>query len=722
MGLRHFLLINKILMNQLKEKLGLVILGFISFVHFNISAQSNTTELENWCGTAKRMNDMWADPQQSQILLEDEQIRLNESNHPVNAPKATIYNVPVVFHILHNGGPENISEAQIFNALEVINRDFRKQNADTAEVVSMFKPIIGDVEVEFLLATNAPDGSCFRGFTRTRSPLTFEGDDGGGQVNAVRNGNDVYQGNWPSNKYLNVYVIADAGGAGGYTNYPSNWNLGDMSNGIWILHTQFGEIGTSGLSAGRSLTHEIGHWLNLPHTWGSSNTPGLASNCNTDDGVNDTPLTIGVPGGCPLTQDDCGPIANVQNYMDYALSCQSMFTNGQVSRMRTAIESGIGGRNNLWKASNLSATGAGEMTLCKADFSANKTVICAGDVIQFNDLTYNSVNGWTWSFDGGIPTNSTEQNPSVTYSQPGVYEVELMATDGFSSNTESRLAYITVLNAASSLPFHESFENYTSLNGINEWIVENPGNDAKWEITTDAAFTGSKSVKLANFGQTSNDIDELFAASVDLSGVSETNTTLSFRYAYRKRNTTDYEKLSVHFSGNCGATWSQKKTIPGSLLGNIITTTSWTPESASDWVTIHITNFNASFMTSDFRYKFMFQSDGGNNLYLDDINIYEGDPSDVIVVGLEELTDVKNVSLYPNPSAGEVNLNFSTSLNQSVEVGIFDLAGNEIQRKVIQAKTGQNLVMLNTDNCAKGMYFVKLKTGSSQQMLQFVKK
>ena len=73
----------------------------------------------------------------------------------------------------------------------------------------------------------------------------------------------------PSNKYLNVYVVADAGGAGGYTNYPSNFNFGDMSNGIWILHTQFGEIGTSSTSAGRSMTHECGHWFNLAHTWGS---------------------------------------------------------------------------------------------------------------------------------------------------------------------------------------------------------------------------------------------------------------------------------------------------------------------------------------------------------------------------------------------------------------------------------------------------------------------
>src|SRR5690606_31379061 len=98
-------------------------------------------------------------------------------------------------------------------AIEVMTRDFRKQNADTIEVPPVFDTIIGDAEIEFVLATKAPDGTCFKGYTRTQSPLTHEGDDGDAQVDAIRNGNDVYQGNWPSNRYLNVFVIANAGGA-----------------------------------------------------------------------------------------------------------------------------------------------------------------------------------------------------------------------------------------------------------------------------------------------------------------------------------------------------------------------------------------------------------------------------------------------------------------------------------------------------------------------------
>ena len=281
---------------------------------------SQSSSFERWCGTSHKHNTSLQNPEILESIQNDALIRLEEQNSAQNVPKGTIFKIPVVFHVLHNYGPENTSEEQILNALEVINRDFRLQNSDTSEVNALFKPIMGDVEIEFVMATKAPDGSCFRGYTRTVSPLTFEGDNGQAQVQAILNGNDVYQGNWSSYKYLNVFIVADAGGAGGYTNYPSNWSGNDMSNGIWILHQQFGEIGTSSLSAGRSLTHECGHWLNLPHTWGSSNTPGEADNCSLDDGITDTPQALGVTGGCPQTQNDCGPIANVQNYMDYALS------------------------------------------------------------------------------------------------------------------------------------------------------------------------------------------------------------------------------------------------------------------------------------------------------------------------------------------------------------------------------------------------------------------
>ena len=123
------------------------------------------------------------------------------------AQKATVYTIPVVFHVLHFNGVENISDEQILNALAILNRDYRKQNADTASVHPDFQGMPADIEIEFKLATIAPNGQCFSGITRTFSPMSYQGADGGNQVDAIVAGNNVYNGQWPGNKYLNILKI-----------------------------------------------------------------------------------------------------------------------------------------------------------------------------------------------------------------------------------------------------------------------------------------------------------------------------------------------------------------------------------------------------------------------------------------------------------------------------------------------------------------------------------
>ena len=139
-----------------------------------------------------------------------------------------------------------------------------------------------------------------------------------------------------------------------------------MYNGVWILDTYLGSIGTSDVVNSRTMTHESGHWLNLSHVWGPNNNPGNAASCDDDDQVADTPNEIGVTT-CNLNEASCGPRANVENYMNYSY-CSKMFTQGQVTRMRDALGSGVGGRNNLNTPGNLIDTGTdGNRYLCKAN-------------------------------------------------------------------------------------------------------------------------------------------------------------------------------------------------------------------------------------------------------------------------------------------------------------------------------------------------------------------
>lgn len=685
------------------------------------SFYSQEKEIVNWCGTAQKMNQRKSDPNFSQGFLDDELIRETEALKSMNEAKGLVYKVPVVFHILHSNGSENVEVSQIMNALEVINRDFRLQNEDTIEIVNEFKSIAADVEIDFVLATKAPNGNCFRGYTRTESFLTNQGDDGFAQVEAVRDGNDVYQGNWPSNKYLNIYVIGDAGGAGGYTYYPSNNNFGDMANGIWILDVQFGEIGTSSLAGGRSLTHEIGHWLNLAHTWGSSNTPNEDENCSLDDGVTDTPLCKGA-AGCPLTQNSCGPLANVQNYMDYALSCQSMFTLGQAERMRTALTSSIGGRNNLWTTQNLIDTGTDtDPYMCKTEFSASSVSICQGSTIQFFDESFNVPSGWTWNFTGGSPTTSTAQNPFVAYPTPGLYEVSLTSTDGVNSGTEVKSSYIRVLANSEPLPYHKDFEQYNTLNNINDFGIKNIDEDHSFILDQSIGLSGVQSAKIENFGKPKNTTDELISSSIDLSSLDTSDVlTFSFRYAYKRIDYSDDDWLRLFVSNDCGESWEVRLIRHGFQWGIDLDTSPFVPVD-EDWITVHVTNIFNEFFVNNFRYKFAFTSGGGNNFYLDDVNIYGGTPSDDVVVGINEIQDeISAFSLYPNPADEELNVRFDSNISNRATIKIADVTGKSIQNVIVNASSGTNIVSINTKSLTAGIYLMRIEMNGSMRTKKFI--
>ncbi len=678
-------------------------------------------ETVEYCHSHKKHAELLLNPAAAASFAQDEVIRQQEASNGVQTPKGTVYYIPIVIHILHNNGIENISNEQVFDAIEVLNRDYRLLNQDANNVHADFQGLPADVEIEFRLATKAPDGTCFNGITRTVTSLTFDGSSGNAQKNAVKNGNDVFQGEWPGDEYLNVFVCADIDGAAGYTYTPSNWIGSGMGNGIWILHNYLGSIGTSSLYTSRTLTHETGHWLNLEHPWGGNNNPGNASSCSTDDGVNDTPNTIGVTS-CNLNEASCGPRANVENYMDYSY-CSKMFTPGQVTRMRNAINSNVANRDNLITATNLVNTGAdGNLYLCRADFEADQTSICAGQTIQFTDLSFNVVNGWTWTFQGGTPSTSTAQNPSVTYTTPGVYQVTLSATDGSSNDTETKVGYIRVQPNAISIPFLEDFESYATLNNIDEWEVYNPGNNAKFELNTTFGHTGSKCAKLINFGQPAGQTDELISAPVDLSTLQSTDDiTLSFRYSYVKRYASNEEWLKVFISPDCGVNWAQRKTIYGNLLSPLAQNSSWAPSSIDDWTTVHMTNVTSNYFTGDFRYKFEFESDGGNNFYLDNINIYYGAPTDELSVGALS-TEFSDVTIYPNPTDDEVNIRFNVKNDVRTSLVITDISGKVTQERTVNALAGNNLVMMDTNELAPGMYFVTLNAGSATQTLQLVVK
>ena len=719
------------------------LLTFSILLFSSLSAQthrvfdpSNARDGESveYCHQHIKMQELYKDPNFIALNAISEAEFQEKLKEP--SPKDVVYTIPIVFHVLHNEGSENISDEQIYDALSLLNRDFRKENPDAATVHSDFQGMPSDIEIEFVLATKSPNGQCFKGITRTSSVLSVQGEDGTDQVSAIVSGNDIYNGTWAGNKYLNIFVCGDIGGAAGYTYNPGGWNATSMTNGIWLLHNYTGSIGTSSLGTSRTLTHEVGHWLNLSHTWGGDNNPNQASSCSQDDRVDDTPLCKGVTS-CNMNSNGCSGDNsywgfdirdNIENYMDYSY-CSKMYTEGQRTRMRAALQVQNTGRKNLWQTSNLNATGAtGVMVLCEAAFDANRTTICAGDEIQFTDDSYNAVLTWDWTITPSTgwefvnTTNNSSQDPNIVFFQEGIYSISLTASDGSSTDVETKNNYIRVLPISASLPYWEGFEEYTTLQNLTNWEVLNVNNNNEFSLESGFGYSGNKCARLPNFGQQGSNVDELISQSIDVSSVPDTSDiTLSFRYAYRKKTSSDYELFKVFVSSNCGDVWSQKKTLGGSQLGSQASNSSWFPSSTADWKTVHMTNISEAYYTSNFRMRFRFEGEGGNNFYLDDINLYEGSPSDDLVNGLYDGHQEIGLSLYPNPTDSEISIDFYLNSNEKIQIDIVDVLGKNIRSLIINANEGKNSVFIETQSFAKGAYRVHMNGKTVSSSLPFVK-
>jgi PKD repeat protein len=636
----------------------------------------------------------------------------DRSSNP-EAKAGVVYTIPVVFHVLHQNTAENISYDQVVDAVSILNRDFRLNNADAGSVQSSFSGMPADAEIEFALATIAPNGDCFNGVTRTYSYYTYLGNDGSDQIQAVIDGNDVYNGNWPGDEYLNIYVAVDIGGAAGYTTNPG-WSGTGMGNGIWIQHGYVGTIGTGSVSRSRSLTHEVGHWLNLDHCWGPSNNPGIASNCGDDDDVNDTPECIGVTS-CLLLNNSCSgdnsywgfnQIDNVENYMEYSY-CSKMYTQGQVDRMRVALTSSAGGRNNIWKAANLAAVGAdvAPTELCKADFNVDKYELCAGDAVQFEDLSFNNVTGWSWTFPGGSPSSSTAQHPNVIYSTPGSYSVTLEASNGSGFVTTTKAAYIIVMpNTGRSAPYSEGFESIWSL-PHPEWFVESQDGQ-QWQVGGIAAATGSRSVWIDNSTPNSATDDSFISNTINLGYA--TSAELSFKYAFARRETTNTDKLEVWASANCGESWALRKNISSAVIGTAPEQSGNFVPSPSQWEEVTVTNINSTYWTPRFRFKIVYVGGGGNNIYLDDINLDA-------VLGVSELDLVRDFNIYPNPFNNEANVEFNLLKASDINVQMFDMVGKLLKSdRYKNMAEGNHVLSLDASGLATGVYTVKLKVAGTE--------
>jgi PKD repeat protein len=628
---------------------------------------------------------------------------------PEAQPNSQVYIIPVVFHILHDYGAENVSDAEIRQAVALMNIDYRKLNADTVDITPTFKPLAADCEIEFRLATIDPNGNCTSGIEHLWTLETYKAND----ASKTAPGWMV----WPRDKYVNIWIAEslEKSGAAAYAYLPGTTSA--AADGVLCQYTYADNIQ-------QTLTHECGHHFNLQHPWGQSNEPEVQ--CG-DDGVFDTPVTMGYnPGHCPANEAASmictpGQPENWQNYMDYSY-CDHMFTYGQKQRMDLALASTTASRNNLWSNTNLIATGTDQIypVTCGpvADFKCEVKAACVNTNVQFYDQSWKGTpTSWTWQFPGGTPSVSNDSMPVVSYSTPGVYTVTLLVSNQYGADSISKSNFIRISGPAQTqLPYTNNFEDTASFPGIDGWVYNNDGGSINWALNSFASKdSGTHSIRINNYTNTVRNIESWVTPSFNLTGVTHP-ITLSFDVAYAQRSLTTVDEFRVYYSTDCGANWTQSYFKSGALLatnGGAFVTNSFTP-TQSQWrrETVIV---NAVQNMANVRFRFENKTGRGNNIYIDNINLTGS------FTGIDEEDALTSaISVYPNPSDGVSNVDFNIIKGASISLEVKDMIGQTVAKVIQNKKYEPGLHHVTLPSLAPGMYMITVTVNNKQHVVRLV--
>lgn len=620
--------------------------------------------------------------------------------------------VPVVFHIVSNN-QSGITDAQIKAQLDTINKDYAGLNAGSAKIPSYFKSLFGQSGIQFILAQRTPNDEPTTGIIRygtTQNSFNYLN-------NFVKHSAMGGANAWDTDSYLNIWVCNLSNDILGYATFPNDG--AEDEQGVVIASGSLPGGSAAGYNAGKTLTHEIGHYFNLLHIWGDDN-----GSCSGSDGVSDTPNqsnnTSGVKTG--MITDNCSPVSPgimYQNFMDYSADvCLLMFTAEQVGRMETAysnyrslLSSSKGGipLDLKKKDASVKQITQPEQRLCSNSFTPVVVLRNRGSE-TLTSLTINASidNGtvtaykWTGSLKSYAELSVTL--PSMTTNE-GNYTLTITsampngAQDEDTSNDTQTFDFIYYLPSAP--PVSEGFEGTFPATA---WDVVNPDGGQTWETTTAAAKSGNVSARIRNFDYLSlGQKDYLRSPTVNISNVD--SAFVSFQvaaatYTSSTNSSSTWDTLQVLVSTDCGLSYTSiyKKWGPNLVTRAAATRTAFTP-AAGEWrkEELDISDFISK---GNVLIAFMNTNGNENDVYLDDINIR--------TVTLNPNLKEAGFLVTPNPTSGIISVQFYPHPTGLRAIRIYNINGQEVAQLTLPAgEVSTNIFEFNLQNYAAGMYIVK---------------
>ena len=579
-----------------------------------------------------------------------------------------IVTIPVVVHVIHSGQAygvaPNITDAQVQSQITVMNNDFRKAAGTPGYNTN---PVGADTMIQFALAKVDPNGNPTNGINRVNlcySSWTQAG------INSYVKPRTI----WDPTKYMNMWSVKFGGTSSsllGYAQFPSNSGLAGLNtiggaaytDGVVANYATFGSSdyndGTFLLNApydkGRTMTHEVGHFLGLRHIWGDAV-------CGTDY-VADTPVHQGSNGGCPShpKANGCGTADEMfENYMDYTYDvCMNIFTLNQKDRITAVM-------NNSPRRVELKTSTAdiaiplfandGEVKLENVCSTSNST--CGGTAAKTVKISlYNrgTSNMTSAVITYGVGSNTQSQN--------------------WSGNLAPNAYAVVDLNVAGTMPTGIMTVSVTTVNGVADQRATNNS------FTT--YFVGSGAVN-ANQGDFTFTLQrDYYGSEISWSLKNSGGTTLYNGVPYTDTPTTDPLPAAIT------QTWNL---TPGCYTFTI-----------NDSYGDGIYDTGGSYNLKDSQNAIVFQGTPYTTTQTRAVNI--------TVLSTGE-TAVKNFTIYPNPVNDVLNI---TNLPANTKYEIHNAVGqivksgtiDEGQVRVSELVKGTYFITLKGNTVSESLKFIK---------------
>ena len=598
---------------------------------------------------------------------------------------ATIITIPVVVHVIHSGQAigvaPNITDAQIQSQITVLNQDFgRMLNTPGYNT----NPVGADVQIQFVLAKVDPNGNPTNGIDRVafiQESWAGRGTD----IDLIVKPATI----WDPTQYLNMWTFNISDDILGYAQFPNSSGLqglnsyeGDANtDGVISSYDVFGssDISASFLLAspydkGRTMTHEVGHFLGLRHIWGDGNGDEASNkpNCIATDYCADTPqagwehFTCGVFDTCP---SDLGNDM-VENYMDYTNdACMNIFTQNQKDRIMVVMA------NSDRRSSLKNSTKGNAIPLfpndaevkIETDYALANVSDCASLPAATNKkvtLTNRGTSPLTsvilnYSMSGGANQNQTwtgnlAQNESamVTLLNTASYGILNASVGTTNGTTDERASNNTDTETFS--PINYTFTNYVFNLQQDFW-----GDEITWDLKDGAGTV------LYSGGPYEGKHSEI----LPLPALITENWTLANNQCY---TFTIFDSQGDGICCGGGNGYYNIKSADGTT----------TVDSGASYGTIK----NILFTTN--------------------------------TLGTNEFETSNDIYLYPNPTKGTLNISIPSNFGLPNSYAISNVLGQKISQKEVSKESD---LIVNTSTLSNGIYFITIVKEDQKRTLRFIK-